>query len=568
MRYLIRDEETADKQLLLSSYFEDQALFCRQVLPHWFPSFMPWPHRALLAILTRRADFLLNFGVEKWAEGDAEWTERDLDKIIRHFTYPTIPGDLQSPQKPIFIRRGDAVDMVLSKFTNIMMPRESAKTTVTNAALLYLILYQLVKYFVYISNTQLFADDQLASIKRELETNETIHFLWGDISPDKRDSNAWREDRIETLTGILGATKGRMSQIRGMNKFSMRPDFEIMDDIEDEDSVATPEQLAKTQKWFMKAVKPSLSKVKGEGRLVNLGTPQAPNDISQSHAKDPAFTTVRLGAMDMDGEPIWPRYMTKEKYEAEKISYARRGMLFEFGMEYGCTINAEDQAKFKAKHIQRYKLLTREEFLRDFPIRALCIDPAISKKRAACPSALSVIGMNEFGFFHVFAFHMQVGMTPREQVDKYFEFSKLGACNRHGFEAVSYQAALGHLIREDMMRKQQFFEINEIYPGNDISKHQRIEGIIQPRTSAELFTFNERWPELEIQFLHWPHAGYDGPDVLAMTVALLDPFAGLALPRTPVPEGTDPAAHDDTPEILRDVTMEELDYDYKEMGVP
>lgn len=565
-------EETQRRDFLLDAYLADPVSFCRDILPHWFPKPMPWVHRGLLAIEVRQADFLLNFGEEEWAEGGCRWTKKKLSKIVRHFTYSLRPGDPQSPRIPIFTirykedgRTPEAIDITIAKFTNIIMPRESAKTTVTNAAVLWLILYELIRYFVYISNTQPHANDQLASIKRELETNESIHAIWGNIVPDKSDNGrTWREDEIETLTGVLGATKGRGSQIRGMNRFSVRPDLIILDDIEDEESVATDVQLAKTQKWQMKSVEPALSKVKGEGRLLNLCTIQHSKDTSQANAKDKRFTTIVFGAMDPDGDPIWPLYMTREKYERLRVSYAERGMLYEFGLEYASAINEEDQAKFKAAHVQRYKLLTLDEFLRDYPIRAVAMDPAISKKPTACPTALAVIGMSEKGLFHVFKFHMQIGMTPREQVDKFFEFSKGGVCNRHGFEATAFQAALGHLMREEMFRKQHYFEPNELYPGADQRKHQRIEGIIQPRTSAQVVTFQERWPDLEIQFLHWPHAGFDGPDVIAMCIALCDPYAGLALPR-PQNEET---GEEETPAILRDKTMEDLDYDYTDSGVP
>lgn len=569
----------AERLALQEAYFDDPVLACRMILPHWFPKPMPWVHRGLLAILLQNADFLLNFGEEHWAEGTCRWTKKKLAKIVRHFTYPLNPGDPQSPRLPIFRirykadgRTPEAIDMVIGKFTNVIMPRESAKTTVTNAAVLLMILYQIVKYFVYISNTETHANDQLASIKRELETNDHIHAVWGRIVPDKSDSELWRENKIETTTGVLGATKGRGSQVRGMNRFGTRPDLIIMDDIEDEESVASEEQLAKTQKWYVKSVEPALSKVKGEGRLINLATIQHSKDISCAHARDDRFTTVTFGAMvlepDENGqlveEPIWPLYMTKEKYEKLKLSYAKRGMLYEFGLEYASKVNAEDQAKFKAKAVKRYKLLTPEEFEAQFPIRAIAHDPAISKKTGACPAAFATIGMNDRGFFHVFDFYMQVGMTVREMVDKFFEMSVKGKCNRHGFEAVAYQAAFGHLLREEMFRKQHYFEPNELYPGTDQRKKQRIEGILQPRIAPELFTFNELWPDLEIQFLHWPHAGFDGPDVMAMAVALCDPYAGLALPRTEDPE----TGEELPPAIMRDQTMEPLDYDIRDTGVP
>lgn len=567
----VQEKETEEdlRSQLLEAYYDDPILACREVLPEWFPTPMPWVHRGILAIILQRADFLLNFGEEVWPEGAGRWTKKKLSKIVRNFVYLVDPDDPSKGTKPIFIiRYGEdgrtpvAIDMALGQFTNILMPRESAKTTITNAGVLLLILYQLVGYFLYISNTGTHADDQLATIKRELETNDQIHLVWGNLVPDRVAPQSWTYNEIETTTGVLGASKGRGAQIRGMNRFSKRPDLIIMDDIEDEESVGTDEQLDKTQKWYMKAVEPALTKVKGRGRLINLGTPQHPKDISYAHARDPRFTTVRFGAVDPDGDMLWPLYMSKQKYEALKRAYTRRGQLFEFGMEYDCEINGEAQSKFKAEHIQRYKLLEPEEFTRDFLVRAVCIDPAISAKKGACPSALAVVGLSERGFWHVADYYQKIGMTPREQVDKYFELSMKWMCNRHGVESVAYQAALVHLLREEMFRKRHYFEINELLPGSDKRKHERIEGIVQPRTSASLVTFNQRWVDLELQFLQWPHGGMDGPDVIAMCMAQCDPYAGLSLPVEVDEEGKEI-----TPDILRERTMEDLDWDEK-MGCP
>ena len=78
-------EETAK---LYKRGFEDPVWWLRTFFPDWFPTEVPWFHRGIVAILTRRADFLPAYG--------------ELEKIETNFTYPQRPGDPKSPQLPVF----------------------------------------------------------------------------------------------------------------------------------------------------------------------------------------------------------------------------------------------------------------------------------------------------------------------------------------------------------------------------------------------------------------------------------------------------------------------------------
>lgn len=527
---------------LLAALFEDPVFFCRSVLPHWFPTPMPWLHRGVLAILLKRTDFLLNFGPERWRDQDGHWTKKDLKKIVKFFTYPVDPAKPDGARVPIFrVRYGPdgrkpvAIDLVISPYVNLILPRSSGKTTIVNASLLFQILFLLIRFFVYISNTLPHAKAQLATIMRELEMNQTILQLWGRQAPQQTEPQTWSETEMETLSGVLGVCRGRGSQIRGMNRFSIRPDLEILDDIEDDESVSTDDQLKKTKRWYVKTVEPSLDHISGNARLYNLGTIQHPDDISCTHELDPRYTTIKFGALDPDGNPIWALYMSREKYEATQAAYAARGALFEFGMEYGSSVRHEDKAKFKKKHIERYRWYEVEEFIERYPARALACDPALSPKKTGCFCAFAVVGMNDVGFFHIPEMHLQIGMPISDIIEKYFELSLRWKVNRHGFESVGFQAAIVHSIREWMMRKEHIFEIEEMYPGQDLRKYQRVEAIIQPRYAAQLITHNAPVPEYERQLFVWPNGKMDGPDVVSMAIALLDPYAGFALPADPVP---------------------------------
>lgn len=560
-----------EKKALLDYYLDDQCAFCREILSSWFPKPMPWVHRGLLAILTRNTSFLLKFGEEQWAEGRCRWTKKGLSKIVRHFTYPINPKDPQSLRKPIFRvkyaedgRTPKSIDIVVGRFSNFILPRGCSKTTLVNASVILSVLYKLVEYFVYISESQRpHAEDQLATVERELSDNERILALWGQLVPPKSARETNRSDQIEFLNGVIGAAKGRGSQIRGMNKFAIRPDLIIMDDIENDESILTEESRDKTKKWVYRTVEPALVRIRKSGRIINLGTIRHTDDISQTLARDKQYTTVTFGAIDPDGDMLWDHYMTKDRLERERERYASVGQLYEFGLEYMSRADLDSQAKFKPSYYQNYRYYEPPEFIRDYLIRCIAIDPAISDDPRACYCALAVIGLSPKGMYHVADLVMKIGMAPDEQVKAYFELAKRWQCTRFLVETISYQKALKHLLKEKMFEEQMWFEIEsaEKIPGNDKSKHIRVEGILQPRMAAGVVSFNQRWPELEAQFADWGHAKKDGPDVISMALVGADPYAGLALSRGE-------AAADVVPAILREKTMPDLDMDHETAGVP
>lgn len=532
-------------QDLVLQFGLDPVYCARGLFPHWFKRKMPWLHRGMLAILLRRADFLLNFGPEIWSGIESSWTEADLNKIIRHFVYKTNPKDRKSPTAPIFLPRRDEhgalthIDMVLGKHFACMIPRGFAKTTLINFVNIYKTLYKLTKFTVYVSEAAPHAEDQLATIKRELSGNEAILALYGQLKPDRSDDETWGAKSFETRTGVKFAARGHGAQIRGLNRFGHRPDTIVLDDVEDEESVATETQREKTMSWFVGAVENALDRDNESACIYVIGTMLDPKALLPRLVENPEYTGVVFGAaiptglVDPLGEPVleslWDDRagMSLEALEKKKSQMAAKGKLFNFYLEYMSTARDDAKLKFKAEYI-RYA--THEP--KDFIARSIHIDPAISTKPDADFVAIAVVGQTESGRKHVCALHLQQGMPMSEQARVYFDLKMKWECTHHSCESTAYQAALGQVIRELMFIKAKtfgpkaYFQIRDVWPGG--RKDERVEGILQPIMAAGYLTFQQIWPELEIQLLDWPRAKKDGPDAIAGAIANLEPYAALA----------------------------------------
>jgi hypothetical protein len=203
-----------------------------------------------------------------------------------------------------------------------------------------------------------------------------------------------------------------------------------------------------------------------------------------------------------------------------KASFALAGKLNLFYMEYYNEVRNEESQKFR-KSFFIYGLA--KEALQ----KALAIDPAISNKAGADFCTLALAGMEmKTGRIHVLDMWGKVGASPREQIDQYFNFFKLYDPQYCGVEAIAYQAALIHLLREEMFRKKLYFEITPIT--HKMKKEERVEGILQPRYANGYIIHARPFPLLEGQLLDWPNGKKDFPDALAMAVSLLDPMAAAA----------------------------------------
>lgn len=555
--------EILDEQLvkeIRTHYAGDPILAARQLFPHWFPRPMPWFHRGIIAIILRRTDFLLNFSEpnapEVWEDGTKHWTKKDLAKLVRHFRYKVNPADEKSPELPIFRvrfaadgRTPIAIDMAIGSHVNLIIPRGFSKTTILNFCNIYKTLHGLTRFTVIISEASTHAEDQLATIGRELSANTRLVALYGNLKPDRTDDESWGAKSFETRTGVKFVARGRGAQIRGLNKFGDRPDTIQLDDVEDKESVATEVQREKVLSWFVSDVSEALPRNR-EGQIYTIGTILHRHALLPTLAKDPQFTTIQLGALIDTGrreptgelledgspkmravlEPLWDDAkagLSMAQIEAKKESFAAKGKLYEFGLEILSTIRLQDKLKFRPEYI-RYETHKREDFI----AVAIHIDPAISGKIGSDYCSIAVVGQMENGRKHVLDIHLEEGMPMSKQQDTYVQMKIKWDCTHASAESTAFQAAWAQSFREQQFmyaRKygpKAYFEIRDIWPQG--KKLERVEGILQPLMASGYLTFQQIWAKLETMFAGWPDEKLDGPDSIAAAIANLDPYAAMA----------------------------------------
>lgn len=138
----------------------------------------------------------------------------------------------------------------------VAAPRSHAKSTlITLAFALWCVVYEREPFIVIVSDTASQAQDHLAHLKQELESNERLAEDFPHLCGSSRGVKWKKDDLITRATdarpnGMRVLAMGAGQKIRGRRNRSDRPSLIIVDDLENTDDVRNPELRAQLADWF------------------------------------------------------------------------------------------------------------------------------------------------------------------------------------------------------------------------------------------------------------------------------------------------------------------------------
>lgn len=516
--------DAARKQVIIDAVKRsatDPAFFLRFFLNHWFPSPLPPFHLGILALNHNKVEFLNDY-------------PEAHDFLLNEFMYEADPRNPNGERVPVF-ERGDDGKIYFRVYDNLnyIIPRGFSKTTLCKGSVIYDSCTDGTSFSCFISASAEHAETQVNDIKGEFEGNELLRIGYGNQVPTRSEFETWTGRKLMLRNGAIIISRGRGGQIRGITESGRRPNLFICDDIEDEESVATSAQRKKTDDWFYGSVVPAgqiMEGARGEEwaqkplRIINLGTLLGTECLVQTLAKDIEFGTIRFGAKLPDGQMLWPYKMGNQLYNRMRNRWKLNGKLNQFVKEYDSLIRVDEDAVFPAIFIYRYN--SRDAFI----AVAQALDPAISEDRRADDAALMVVGrLHNNGGLTVLDEWGGIGKSPSEKIDKMFEFWRKWDTTHNGVEAIQYQAALLNILRDEMARRGEFFDVTPIRQQKK-EKLARIEGMLGPRYKLGYLAHLRPMLKLESCLLDWPNGKRDYPDAVTMCCQLLGETAGTLLP--------------------------------------
>lgn len=404
-----------------------------------------------------------------------------------------------------------------------------------------------------VMNTQEQADEMLASIKAELDTNPR---LAQDFPEAVGEGRVWRATTAITRNGIKIRTGGTGKKLRGMKHGPYRPDLVFLDDLENDENVKDKGQRDKTQKFVLSAVL-GLAPPQGGMDVFWVGTSlhydAAINRVARAPGwRSRVFRAILKWPDRMDLWDKWEAIYTsggddddaKAAAEADALNFYRRHKAeMEAGAEMSwpevrplyrlMTIRATNHDSFN----QEYQNEAGND--EDAPFRTLqfwvdrrsdwiffgAIDPSLGKQGAARdPSALLVGGLNRETMILAVVEADIARRVPDLIISRAIDLQAEYACVAWAVETVQFQAFLfSELVKRAALRGIAFPGV-PVTPSTD--KGLRIISL-QPHISNGLIRLHRTQSTLIEQLKFWPEASHDdGPDALEMLHSIATQFGG------------------------------------------
>lgn len=379
-------------------------------------------------------------------------------------------------------------------------PRGFAKSTITSLVYLgWRTLNASSRFSILISDTYTQAVDLLAGLKDELETNDVIKWLYGDVIGD-----SWAEDDIEVI-GIDSNGKrlpcriialGAGMKVRGRKFKQFRPQLVIIDDLENDEAVQSKERREKLRKWFTRAVLPAIDRV--IGRVILIGTTLHKRALlsaiinNEDEFKD--WTTFKYSAIT-NGRSLWEKIYSTAKLIAMRddprdpnyigvIAFAQE--MQNNPLDEGAQIIKSDWiadkgyslAKllndFEAEHPDTTDLLG-DWLNATFSLIHSSVDPAISEKETADYWTQVTIGITKncplckdggAGHILILDYIRMRESDPLIQINSVLDNFELWQEDRVRLEVVAYQAGLVKLIKREMAKRRMYVPLKPFRPVN------------------------------------------------------------------------------------------------------
>ncbi|SDI49452.1 phage terminase large subunit [Paenibacillus naphthalenovorans] len=430
-------------------------------------------------------------------------------------------------------------------------PRGHAKTTIWDFVFpTWTTLYKKKLYILIISDTYDQAQGFISNVKDELESNERILEDFGSLKGDR-----WQEGSIECSNGVKIEALGAGQKIRGRKNRNRRPDLIILDDIENEENTATPEQRAKLKNWYEKAV---LHAGAAYTDFVIIGTVITDEALLAELLRNPAYDSkvYRAVVSFAEREDLWAEWKRiytelanpsreqdawtffqqnrEEMLRGAKVLWEKNSPKFPNGYYDLMVVRIKGGEAAFASEMQNDPKSSEEKFFQPKKYNAdqrpplgqldivITVDPSMGQSDKSDPSAIIALGTHrKTGQMYTLDASIMI-RHPNKIIEDLFDIALqyLGVNLRIqvvGIEDVQFQAFFKDEVERRAKERGIHLPIKPIR--NTVSKELRIESL-EPSINNGYVLIHESHTVLIAQLENYPRAKKDGPDALEMAVRL------------------------------------------------
>lgn len=173
--------------------------------------------------------------------------------------------------------------------------------------------------FVLVGKSYENAKTLLSDLQAELEEN---HLLINDFGTFLKNGN-WQDGKFATNYGSAFFAIGRGQSPRGLRYRSNRPNYIVMDDVDDDELCRNPKRVNDLYDWALTALFGTMDS--GNGRMIIVGNKIAQNSLISKFEENTKFYVQKVNLLDNKNQPSWPEKISKKVADEliETIGYRR-----------------------------------------------------------------------------------------------------------------------------------------------------------------------------------------------------------------------------------------------------
>lgn len=398
--------------------------------------------------------------------------------------------------------------------------RGSAKTAQKTNDILYNACEAIEPVMILVSSAAGLAQNDLIEVKSEIESNDVIRYIYGDLKGLKH----WNNRFLELANGVAIMSKGTTSQIRGTKWKGQRPTKIYLDDFEDEKNADTQEKRDSLKRWFSSQISP-IGDV--DMQIVLFGTIVHPDaflaNANPEINKDSIFGKSsgffsRVDIADKDGNPIWEDRYNKawiqDKYDEHKSNNSLAFYYQEYfnipAQESNPIIDTNMIHPINAKFCESYGVTYLEVFDESdiFQINVkdrvlintyIGVDPTRATNAMSDDMVMTAIGVTPSGNYIILDMFAEI-VKIKDQFQSVIDFINIYKPVHTTIETYGYQLGLLESVDEASISNGYNFVLFP-FDENKSKKAKYKEGLTHPISTGKVGRLSKcrNWDKFEIQ---------------------------------------------------------------------
>lgn len=171
-----------------------------------------------------------------------------------------------------------------------------------------------INVMVLVGKSEDNAKTLLGDIQAELQYNQRYIHDFG----EQYNVGTWEEGEFVTLSEVAFFARGRGQSPRGLRYRSHRPDYVVIDDLDDDELVESPARVTKLFDWVRSALFGTLDG--GRGRFIMVGNLIAKNSVLAKWCDIKSVHVTKVNIYDNKGGISWAsKWMPQEVKDIENV---------------------------------------------------------------------------------------------------------------------------------------------------------------------------------------------------------------------------------------------------------